>query len=157
MVIFRVFDDKGYPVKDYDLVLTAGKDADPNHLPRGFFADRQRNHVNPETIIYYFNYDVMVGSPKIKDGNKLVRDKIVSADMLGFEIRARPESGFVHYLPCKIKASKELLEKALSPNATTLVDICLRRVVRKNTFLIDKQAGSPGDFKGTKPGNKIVP
>lgn len=157
MVVFRVFDDKGYPVIDYDLTLTAGKDADPNHLPRGFFADRQRNHINPETITYLFNYNVMVGTEKIKDGNKLVRDKIASADMLGFRIEARPDKGFVHYLPCEIKASSDLLEKALTPNGTTLVDICLRRVVRKNTFLIDTQKNSPGDFKGTEPGTKIVP
>lgn len=26
--------------------------------PSGFFSDRQRNHVNPETITYFFNHDV---------------------------------------------------------------------------------------------------
>ena len=62
MLIFRVRDDEGHPVPDMDLLLTAGPDADPNHLPQGFFVDRQRNSINPETITYFFNRDVMKGS-----------------------------------------------------------------------------------------------
>ena len=116
MVIFRVHDDKGHPVNDYDLILTAGPDADPNHLPQGFFADRQRNRVNPETLTYFFNRDVMKGTEAVKDKNgKVIREAITGAEMLGFKIIARPSSGFVHYLPCEIKASQEMLEAALAP------------------------------------------
>jgi hypothetical protein len=158
MVIFRVHDDKGHPVTDYDLILTAGPNADPNHLPQGFFADRQRNRVNPETITYFFNRDVMKGTKAVKDkkGNE-IRKAITGAEMLGFKIIARPSSGFVHYLPCEIKASEDMLDAALHRNSTTLVDICLRRVVRKNVFRVNKLT-SPikQNFKDTKPGNEIV-
>jgi hypothetical protein len=159
MVIFRVQDDEGHPVVDYDVILTAGPTADPNHLPRGFFIDRQRNQVNPEAITYFLNYDVMNGTGAVLDANQIiVREALPGADMLGFMILARPDSGFVHYLPCEIKASREMLSAALHPNSTTLIDIRLRRIVRKNTFRLDRLTGQtkPLDFGNTKPGDEIV-
>jgi predicted enzyme related to lactoylglutathione lyase len=158
MVIFRVHDDKDHPVTDYDLILTAGPEADPNHLPVGFFMDRQRNHVSPEVITYYFNRDIMKGTKAVKSKNGIMlRQGTAGAEMLGFKLIARPNGGFVHYLPCEIKASQEMLETAIHGNSTTLIDICLRRVVRKNVFRLDKLT-SPikPDFKNTKPGDEIV-
>ncbi len=158
-VIFRVRDTEGHPIADFDLVLTAGPDGDPNHLPSGFLADRQRNKVNPETITYFFNHSVMKGAPEVKDkkGN-VVREKLKSSGMLGIRIIPRPSSGFVHYLPCEIKATRDLLEKVLKPNSTTLIDIRLRRIVRKNVFRVEKltRATKPTKFSKTKPGNEIV-
>ncbi len=159
MVIFRVRDDEGHPVADFDLVLTAGPKADPNHLPQGFFVDRQRNSINPETITYFFNRDVMKGAPAVVDKNgAVIREALPGAGMLGFKLVARPDSGFVHYLPCEIKASAEMLEKSLHANSTTLVDIVLRRVVRKNVFLVDKMTSGTKavNFEKTKPGDEIV-
>jgi len=159
MVIFRVRDDEDRPVSDYDLVLIAGPEADPNHLPKGFFIDRQRNRVNPETITYFFNNDVMKGTEAVtdKEGN-VVREATQGAGMLGVRIVARPADGFVHYLPCEMKASKKMLESALHPNSTTLIDIRLRRVVRKNVFRLDKMTAQtkPMNFDKTKPGDEII-
>ncbi|MBI4826146.1 MAG: phospholipase [Nitrospirae bacterium] len=159
MMIFRVRDNEDHPVTDYDLILTDGPNADPNHLPEGFFVDRQRNHVNPETLTYFFNYDVMKGTEAIldKDG-KVIREAMNGAETLGFKIVARPDKGFVHYLPCEFKATREMLMKALHRNSTTLVDIRLQRVVRKNVFRIDEMTSPtiPVDFKKTLPGNEIV-
>jgi hypothetical protein len=71
MIIFRVRDNEDHPVTDYDLILTDGPNSDPDHLPEGFFLDRQRNRLNPETITYFFNHDVMKGSEAVlaKDGS----------------------------------------------------------------------------------------
>ena len=160
MVIFRVRDHEDHPVPDFDLILTAGPDGDPNHLPRGFFADRQRNRVNPETITYFLNYDVMKGTEAVKDKNgDIVREAMSGAGTLGFKVVPRPDDGFVHYLPCEVKASGDLLGKALHPNSSTLIDIRLRRVVRKNVFRVEKMTDStkPRNFKTTKPGDDIVP
>lgn len=158
MVIFRIHDDKGYPITDFDLILTAGPEADPNHLPQGFFADRQRNQLQPNTITYYFNYDIMKGTPALSDKDGVpLREATSGAEMLGFKLIARPSSGFVYYLPCEIKATKEMLDAALHKNSTTLVDICLRRVVTKNVFRVDKLTSPVNkNFKDTKPGNEIV-
>lgn len=162
MVVFRVRDDEGYPVEDYDLVLVAGEQSDSNHLPRGFFVDKQRNKVNPECITFFFNYNVMNGSPELwyegqdNGGTRTkVRDAVPGAESLGFRIEPRPSQGFVHYLPCEIKASQKLLEAALRPNSTTLVDIELRRVVFKNVARLDRTT-RPHSFKHLPPGDKIV-
>lgn len=160
MVIFRVRDDRGLPVKDYDLVLTAGDSADPNRLPEGFCKDRQRNKLNRETITYFLNYNVMKGCKKVvyKSNGKVVRKALPGIRKLGLKIVPRPQSGFVHYLPCEIQACAELLEKALVPNGTTLIDIRLRRVVHANVFDTEpvKKTGSTS-FKNVKPSDQLVP
>lgn len=156
MVIFRVRDHKGYAVKDFDLILTAGETSDPNHLPKGFFVDKQRNSLNPEVISYFFNYDIMKGSEAIVDGSgNIIRKKIPGARGLGIKIIPRPQSGFVHYQPCEIKASDELLEKMLVKNSTTLVDICLRRLVHKNIMVLD-EGSKAKSFKNTRPSGDFV-
>ncbi|MBT8077011.1 MAG: phospholipase [Gammaproteobacteria bacterium] len=159
MVVFRLRDVEGHPVNDFDLVLTAGPGGNPDHLPKGFLADRQLNSVSPNTITFYFNYDLMVGSKKITDGDgRVIRAATRGAGALGMRIWPRPDHGFVRYLPCEIRATRGLLEKALRPNCTTLVDIQLQRVVSKNVFRADKvDPGAPArSFKRTPPGEEIV-
>ncbi len=156
MVVFKVHDQEGHPVRDFDLILTAGPTSDPNMLPQGFFVDKQRNLVNAETITYFFNYDLMKGSDKIVDGKgKIVRPVTKGAQRLGFKINPRPDNGFVHYLPCEISASEDLLENVLKPNSTTLVDICLQRLVYKNVMRLDKGTKTQ-KFNKTGPGDEIV-
>lgn len=140
MIIFRVCDDEGHPIKDFDITLTAGPDSDPNHLPRGFFVDRQRNHNNPEVVTYYINHDMMKGTDAVRNGdNEIIRPASQGAEMLGFRIVARPDEGFVRYLPCEIKAAHEILDKVLHRNSTTLIEIVLRRLVSKNVFSAEKE------------------
>jgi hypothetical protein len=163
MVIFRVTDREGRDVTDFDLVLTAGPNDDPDHLPVGFFADRQRNSLNKNTLTYFLNYDIMHGCDAVKDeSGKIIRDAVTGAQMLGFKINPRPDTGFVQYLPCKIEATEQMLDTALHPNGTTLIDICLQRIINKEIFRLeiiqgdDMPSPSAGDFKSTKPGNDYV-
>lgn len=158
MVLFRVSDDHGYPIRDFDLLLTGGEDSDPDKLPRGFFMDRQLNRVNRNTLTYYFNYDIMAGAPAVSDGNEIIRPATRGATSLGFRISPRPADGFVRYLPCEVRASKSLLGEVLKPNSTTLVDIRLRRVVTKNVFRVSRLEGESvaGSFRRTPPGDDVV-
>lgn len=158
MVIFRVIDHQGYPVTDFDLVLTAGRRDSEDHLPEGFFVDRQLNGVNKNTVSYYLDHDVMKKSDPIVDKKgAVVRPASPGADRLGFKILPRPRAGFVHYLPGRIAASEELLEQALQENGTTMIEIVLQRVVRRNVFRVDRRKDIDGDsFKGTKPGPDIA-
>ena len=163
MVIFRVFDTEGRAVTDFDLILTAGPNDDPNHLPTGFFADRQVNSLNRNTLTYFFNYDIMNGCDEVLDASgKVIREAITGAQMLGFIIKPRPDNGFVQYLPCKMEASIQMLETALHPNGTTLIDICLQRVINKEVFRLELLQGNAmpsklaGDFKDTEPGADMV-
>ena len=163
MVIFRVFDTEGQTVTDFDLMLTAGPNDDPNHLPIGFFADRQVNSLNKNTLTYFLNYDVMNGCDAVTDSSgKVIREAITGAQMLGFMIKPRPDNGFVQYLPCKMEASIQILEAALHPNGTTLIDICLQRIVNKEVFRLELLQGDDmpskltGDFKDTQPGADMI-
>ena len=158
MVIFRLQDSEGYPVTNFDLVLT-GPGNDPDMLPAGFFADRQCNRLNSNTITYFFNYDVMVGAEAITKDGEVIRKALPGIDSLGLMIQPRPDEGFIRYLPCKINATKELFEKAITPNATTLIDIELRRVVSNEIFRFEKPDEdhiSDKSFKDTKPGDSIL-
>lgn len=158
MVIFRVVDDFDEPVNDFDLVLTAGSDSDPNALPRGFFVDRQLNSIAPNTLTYFLNFDVMQGAPAIVHEGKVVRRMSSGAAALGIRVQPRPSRGFVHYLPCEISATSSLLRQVLQPNSTTMVEIRLRRVVKKNVFRLGKlKKGARGkSFKDTPPGTDIA-
>jgi hypothetical protein len=159
MVQFRITDSDGYPVTDFDLLLT-GENHDPNALPTGFFADRQCNKVNKSTITYFFNYDVLNGRPEIVIDNKTKIEKEPGMTKLGLIITPRPNDGFIRYLPCEIVASKELFDKAFKANSTTMIDICLQRVVSAEVFrfekLKDASTKPEGSFKKTEPGNEIV-
>ncbi|MNY17097.1 hypothetical protein D3C86_1503960 [compost metagenome] len=79
---------------------------------------------------------------------------------MGLIIRPRPDDGFIRYLPCEIHASKELFDKALKPNATTMIEICLQRVVSNEVFRFEKVKNTDGaqnvNFKKVAPGNGIV-
>ncbi len=55
-------------------------------------------------------------------------------ERLGLNISPRPASGFVHYHKVILHAKKRLLAELLKPDQTTLVDIVLRRVVRRGIF-----------------------
>lgn len=158
MIQFRLVDSEGYPITDFDLLLT-GANHDPNALPTGFFADRQCNQVNKSTITYFFNYDVLQGRKAMTvNGYKLEELKGISE--LGLIIRPRPDEGFIRYLPCEIHASKELFDKAFKPNATTMIEICLQRIVSNEVFRFEKVKTDTGTqdigFKKVSPGNGIV-
>lgn len=159
MVIFRIRDSEGQAVPNFDLLLTSGSENDPDMLPKGFFADRQCNQSDNSILTYYFNYDVMNGDDAIlKDGEE-IRKELPGTDSLGFILRPRPDEGFVRYLPCSIKASKEIFEKVLKPNSTTLIDIYLKRVVSKELFRFentDPVTLANTNFKKTDPGDQIV-
>ena len=156
MLIFRIKDHEANPVTDFDLILTAGKDSNPSHLPRGFFVDKQRNEKNPETITYYFNHDVMRGSAPVKNAaGEVLRKAYNGIESLGLRIVPRPDKGFVKYLECEIKASKLLLEKVMQPNSTTLIDICLQRLVNTNVMRLNKGIKQVS-FKNIKPNAEII-
>lgn len=158
MLVFRVRDDQGNPVADYDLLLTAGEAGDPDGLPTGFFGDRQQNSRDRNILTYYVNYDLMTGSPERRAGDEVIREATRGIDRLGLRLRPRPDRGFVHYAECELPASAAFMQAAVRPNATALVDIRLRRIVRRNAFsLVRYEGGSTrGNFRKIPPGPAIV-
>ena len=152
MVVFRVRDDQGTPIKDFELMFTAGED-DPDALPPGFFLDRQRNKRDPGAITYYLNHAKLAGAPAVKRGAETLRAAQPGTKTLGLRVIPYPQDGFVHFLPCVLPAGPALLA-AIRPYETTLIDIVLRRVVREGVFRLTKDA-KPADFTKAPPGGPI--
>ena len=103
----------------------------------------------------------MIGTDAVVDASrspeKVVREKRAGTSRLGLRVVPRPQGGFVHYLPCEIQASGSLLNKALHPNSTTLIDIRLRRVVHSNVFALEPlTTGEDTSFKKVKPSDSLV-
>lgn len=139
MVVFRIVDDRGNPVSDYDLHLTAGPKYDEDQLPDGFFQDRQRNQRNPGTLTYFLNYDVMeAGLKKPKMEGKL-----------GFRITARPEEGndaLVFYRALDFRSSLATIDKILQPNETVMIEVVLQRRVDRAVARMTNDL-TPGPIK----------
>jgi hypothetical protein len=141
MVVFRISDDQGRPVTDFDLILLGGPDYDPNGLPKGFFRDRQRNRRSPNTVVYYMNHDVMMSVP----GRKF-----------GFRVLGRPDAGFAWYAPAEFQSDTLTLDAVIDPNVTTYVDIVLKRHVDREAARFDPETDGYGSFKGTRPSGEEV-
>jgi len=112
MVIIRVIDSAGQPVPDFDLLLTAGPEYSPDHLPRGFFIDRQRNRRATNMLTFYFDYTAMSS----------VRE-------LGFRLESRPSSGPVHFAPAEFRG-----KNILRPHQTLLLEIEVTRRIEDRVF-----------------------
>lgn len=143
MIIFRVRDDHGYPINDFDLTLIGKikRRSGPDFLPKGFFVDRQKNSRESGVLTYYLSYDAMIGSPPArspKPPRKILREEFPGADGLGLEIAARPDGGFVRYIPAILHVSKDVLQKFINADETTLVDVILRRVVHEGVFRLTR-------------------
>ncbi len=154
-VVFRVLDSDGNAVTDFDLLLT-GKDDDPYQLPKGFFLDRQRNRLRPNTVTYFLNHAILAGCAELRDGDDVVRPASPGIDVLGLRVEPRPLEGFVHYAPAALRASRALHETVLRCDETVLVDIVLCRIVHEGVAHLELGV-KPRSFKSVKPGKPIEP
>jgi hypothetical protein len=141
MVVFRLIDDRGNQLVDYDLLITAGPNYDEDELPPGFFMDRQRNQRNPGKLTYFLDYDVMedgINKPKMEG-------------KLGFRVRARPEEGptaLAYYKVLDFRSAVATIDKILRPNETTMIEIVLQRRVNKAVSRITNDL-NPAPFNAT--------
>lgn len=147
MLVFRLRDDTGLPVTDYDLKFTAGADYDENSLPAGFFVDRQRNQRSAGKLSFYLDYDVL---------NEGLGDKL--QNRFGLSITARPEAGLARYGRVQFQGTGADIVKAIRPNETLMVEIVLRRKVDRNVFtLTDELSGPQENFNATPAGIDLPP
>jgi hypothetical protein len=159
MIIFRVRDDHGYRINDFDLTLLGKTEqgSGPNFLPKGFFVDRQKNSREAGVLTYYFSYDAMIGLRAVRDPvrrQKILRPPLPGASGLGLKVAARPDGGFVRYIPASLNESKDVLQKFMNPDETTLVDIVLRRFVHEGGFRLTPSL-TPESFVDQQPGVSI--
>lgn len=147
MIIFRLIDDRGNHLDDYDLYLTAGPNYSEDALPRGFFADRQQNQRNQGKLTYFLDYDIMetgINTPKMK-GN------------LGVRIRAHPEASnqaLAYYRILDFHSSLADINKILHPNETVMVEIMLQRRVDRTVSRITNNL-TPAKINWKPTGEKV--
>lgn len=155
MVIVRVTDDAGQLIPEFEVLLTGVND-DPNLLPRGFLADRQRNKRHRGTLTFFVNYDAMVGTPDVFDakGTKK-RDALEGVKTLGLIVKPIVAGPFVHHAAAALKATADRLKLFLRPNETTMVDIVLRRIVRRGAFELDSDL-KRASFKDQAPREPVT-
>lgn len=144
MLVFRMSDDRGNPIHDYDIKFTAGPDFNENHLPSGFCVDRQRNQQNPGKLTYYIDFDLLK--------NWLKKPEL--AGCFGFKVQARPSSGFAYYQEAEYQGSFKELSKDLVANQTLLIEIVLKRVVHQGVFQLTQSTG-PEDFSAQPFGEPL--
>jgi pimeloyl-ACP methyl ester carboxylesterase len=123
MIVFRVKDGTGRPVKDFDALLTGGADYNPGNLPKNFFIDRQQNQVTPNAVIYYVDHRVFERTRE-----------------LGLQISARPASGPVNYTVAEFRSQEATVAKILQPQETTMIEITLERRLEPALFLLRRAA-----------------
>jgi hypothetical protein len=164
MVLFRLEDDGGGPIGEFDLKLTASPASQPDRkpspdlLPKGFFGDRQRNRRHPGTLTFYLDSDAMLGFPAVVRDGKTLREAWAGAAKLGIRVEPHRTSGLVHYLPAELEAAARTLAAVVKPNQTTLVDVTLRRVVREGVFrLVRLDQRKDADFSKDPAGDPILP
>jgi hypothetical protein len=144
MLVFRVSDDRGSRLADYDILFTAGPDYDSNHLPPHFFVDRQRNTRSPSKLTYFLDYDVMApwfARPQLQD-------------KFGFQISARPSDGYAYYTVAEHRGTFSALSKYFAPNQTVMVDVVLERRVTEGVFRLT-QSLAPEDFRDQPKGQTL--
>jgi hypothetical protein len=144
MLVFKVTDDRGNLLSDYDILFTAGPHYDENHLPPGFFVDRQRNSRTPGKLTYYLDYEAMApwfAKPELED-------------KFGFRIAARPAAGFAHYTVGEHRGKYSQLAKYFAPNQTVMIDVVLQRRVMEGVFRFT-QTLSPEDFSKQEKGSPL--
>jgi hypothetical protein len=129
MFTFKLRDDRGEPLNDYDLVLTAGPNYDPDELPEGFFRDRQRNTADRGRLTYYVNHD------RMQEGLSAA----ALEHKIGFRVVARPDSGLAYYTVAELNSDVSTIEQLLRPNETTMIEITLRRAVDLAVFRLTDQ------------------
>jgi triacylglycerol esterase/lipase EstA (alpha/beta hydrolase family) len=140
MLVINVCDETGVQIgmDDYDIILLAGNQYQPQKLPQGFLKDSQMNNTTGR-FIYYLDADKM---HKIKDGK------------FGIRVIARPQKGFAYYQEAEYRSNGVSVNSILVPNQTTYVNITLNRFVDKNVFRFGPVKDKPLSFKKTKPFNE---
>jgi hypothetical protein len=147
MVVFRLRNDRGESLSDYDLILTAGPNYSPDDLPTDFFVDRQRNSRNPGQLTYYLNYDAL---DKLRRGGE---------GRIGFKINARPTGGLAFYQVAEFQSDTGGVRQFFRPNEITMVEIVLTRKIDARVFRLTENLpqGDKGEEIAKQPTGTLIP
>jgi hypothetical protein len=142
MLVFTLFDNEEQRLKtdEYDLLLLAGNEYQPQHLPKGFLVDKQFNQLTGRLTLYL----------------DTTRTHMIPDGKIGIRINARPDTGFVRYAPAEFHGQLEHLKALIQPNQTTYINICLHRNLDTHLYQMDPASEPPRSFKKETPSGKNI-
>jgi pimeloyl-ACP methyl ester carboxylesterase len=155
MVIFRIRDEYGQAIGNYDIIFTGGENDSENQLPENFLMDKQRNSRAPGNMTFYFNASIMLGSDPVVFKDETIRKQLPGAGSFGFRIVPFTDKGFVHFLPAVLRGTPDNLEKFIIPNQTTLIDVEMKRIVHEGVFQLTTDRDQV-EFKNVEPGKALT-
>jgi hypothetical protein len=132
--IFRLKDQFGNDVKNYDITFNSFTDTGNANALEKMIQDKYINSINPGTTTYYLR----TMTYENKKWNNLLDD----VAPVGIEITAyEPDSAdLIAYVPLNIELDGNHLRNALQTFSTTVIDITLMRLPKKEVFAIEASA-----------------
>jgi hypothetical protein len=134
-ILFRLQDDRGMLLDDYDLLFVAGPEQSPDHLPAGFCVDRQRNRHHRGRLTYYVDVEAMA---------RVARP--------GFLLRPRPSTGLACYDP---EVSFTAEAPVLRANETLMLELVIPRRIDAAVFRLTRNL-APEAIHRQSTGRKVA-
>jgi hypothetical protein len=157
LLIFRLLDDRGEPLRDARFLLTAGPTASPNDLPPGFSTDRQASSRSAATVTMFLNYALFAGDDPVPDPRQpggVLRPAQPSHRPYGVRIQPADVTGLIRHIVAATASDDDLLD-ALGPHETTILDVVLSRRVAEGVFRLTQNLQAL-DFSQPVSGMDIV-
>ncbi|WP_049620937.1 hypothetical protein [Frateuria defendens] len=157
LLIVRLADEAGEPLRGAGFLLTAGAAADPDLMPQGFLLDRQANARSAATISLFLNRALLAGDARVPDPRNTRKTlRAAAADHRPYGARVQPGDlgGLVHHGLADSAAGEDLIA-LFGPHETTVLDVVLPRKVHEGVFRLTRQL-APEDFSRPQPG-AVVP
>ena len=135
-LIFRLNDQFGDPVEDFDLTFRSGGDSRHSRLER-MIEDKHINRKHRGTVLYYLRTQMYDG----QDDNLQIKNRLENVAPLDFEITGfEPGSEQIAYLPVRIKLKAREVQALIQPFRTTIVDVVMLRLPHGEVFRLKKDS-----------------
>lgn len=130
-VIIRLFDEDGNTIDDYDIFFRSEPATGFVTEVSDLIEHTHRNHKTPNVLVFYMRTERWDGTGWV--------NRLDELESLTLEIESNePQTDDIQYVPFVLPLDKGGIKKWIVPNATTILDIVMRRVSADNVFRIFK-------------------
>ena len=127
-LIFRLRDQYGEEVTDYDITFRSTRSGSANRIER-MIEDKHVNTKNPSVTTYYLR------TQKFESDNEAWTDRLLSTATVDFEITGHEtDSEDIAYVPLSVRLTPQQVQRVLQTFRTTVVDVELVRLPSQRVF-----------------------